>query len=109
MALEGDQVASPEVMASGDLTLSVSISDFNLPLTSINWTPLDGSEDRFIITHSAMLPATTGPVTSTFILNQTIPADTGSYSVTATNDAGSDTFIFTVSVTGEERVLVCAV
>ena len=112
MALEGDQVASPEVMANGELIMSASISNFNIPLTSISWTqlgdPRDGSEDRVNITHSAMLPVATRTVTSTFILNQTIPADTGNYSVTATNDAGSDTFIFTVSVIGEEGVLVCA-
>ena len=113
MALESDQVASPEVMANGLLTLSVSISDFNLPLTSINWTQLgehrDSSEDRVNITHSSILTATTSPVISTFILNYTIPADTGNFSVTASNDAGSDTFTFTVSVTGEDGVLVCAV
>ena len=98
-------MASPEVMANGLLTLSVSISDFNLPLTSINWTQLgehhDGSEDRVNITHSSILPATTETVISTFILINTIPADTGNYSVTATNDAGSDTFTLTVRVTGE--------
>lgn len=105
--LANGQTASPEVMSGGDLTLSVSISGFNLPLTSISWTQqgsiLTGSEDRITITNSPMLPATSGPVTSTFLLSATVPRDAGRYGVTARNDAGYAFLEFTLSVPGKYR------
>ena len=108
--LETGKVASLEVTAGRDLTLSASISGFNLPLTSISWrqqgSTLNGSEDRVTITNTPMLPASSGSVTSTLTLSATVPQDSGNYSVSATNGAGSDTLEFTVSVTGEDAIKV---
>lgn len=101
------QIVSPEVTARGSLTLRVSISGFNLPLTSVSWTQhgrtLAGSEDGVTITNTPMLPAMSAPVTSMLLISATVPRDSGAYSVTASNDAGSETLEFTVSVTGEAR------
>lgn len=101
VGLAADQVASPVVLAGEDLTLSVSISDFNLPLTDISWlqggTTLTDGEGGVTITNNPLLPAT-----STLLLSTVTPADTDSYSVTATNAAGTTTFMFTVTVQGRE-------
>ena len=99
-------MASIEVSAGDDLSLSVTISGFNLPLTSISWTQqgntLTGSEDRVTITNTPSLPATSGPVTSTLVLTAITPAETGRYSVTALNAAGNNTLEFIVSVPGKK-------
>ena len=98
-------MATPEVMAGRELTLSVSISGFNIPLTSITWTQqgrtLNGSEDRVTITNTTTPPAT---VVSTLVIAAVTPAEAGNYTITATNGAGSSMSIFTVDVTGIQDV-----
>ena len=104
VGLPSGSTASPEVVAGQTLTLSVSISDFNINLTSISWTKdgnsLTSGQARVTITNP-ILPATTAPVNSTLQLTSTLPSDSGSYVITSTNAAGSDNFTFSVSITGE--------
>lgn len=100
------QTASRTITAGGNLTLSVSISGFNLPLTSITWRhqgeALTGSEDGVIITNTPTLPVPAGldPVISTLQLKAIVPRGSGSYTLTATNDAGHSNLQFSISVTG---------
>ena len=100
-----DQVISQTIINGDALTLSATISAFNLPLTSITWThqgaTISASEEGVNITHSLSLPASSGPVESTLILGDTVPQDGGSYVAMATNAAGTGTLEFTVTVTGE--------
>lgn len=107
MELATDQIATPVVMAGENLILSVSISGFNVPLTSISWTQqgntLTGSNNRVTITNNPMLSAISGPVSSTLMLSSVIPTDSGTYSATATNGAGNGTVMFTVTVQGKKR------
>ena len=104
IGLPSGSTATPEVVAGQTLTLSVSISDFNINLTSISWTKdgdsLTSGQARVTITNPT-LPATTAPVNSTIQLTSTVPYDSGSYVITSTNAAGSDDFTFSVSITGE--------
>ena len=92
------------LMSRDCISLSVNISGFNLPLTSITWSrqgsSLNGTEDRVIITHTPSQPVTAGPVLSTLQLSTVLPQDSSNYTVTATNDAGSDTVMFTLTVRG---------
>ena len=101
----GQTQTSLEVVAGDDLTLTASISGFNLPLTSISWTQqgntLTGSEERVTISNSTL---TSNTATSTFLLSAVLPQDAGTYSITATNPAGSsNVFEFTVTVTGKDE------
>ena len=104
VGLPSGSTATPEVVTGQTLTLSVSISNFNINLTSISWTKdgnsLTSGQDRVTITNPT-LPATTAPVNSTLQLTSTLPSDSGSYVITSTNAAGSDNFTFSVSITGK--------
>ena len=92
-------------MAGTSIILSVFITGFNLPLSSISWawqgTTLTGSEQRVTITNTT---TTTTTVISALMVSALIPGDSGRYTVTATNDAGNDTLEATLSVTGEGGV-----
>ena len=96
-----DTDMSIEVVTGKSISLSVSISGFNLPLTSITWSQPNGTEDRVTIAHTHTLPATTGPVQSTLHLRAALPQDSGNYSITASNGAGSGTAMFTLAVKGK--------
>ena len=84
------------------LEISVDITGFNLPFTSITWT-LDGSEltnatDRVTILNSALDPPM---ATSTLVVDpvETL-MDEGVYNITVENPAGMSTTSYTVSVFG---------
>ena len=100
------QVASLEVDEGSDLTLSVSITDFNVPITDISWTQLGNAltcgQGRITITNTPMM---TAPVNSTLMITSILPNEAGSYVATAINDAGSDTFMFSVTVTCKEIIV----
>ena len=99
------QVAFLEVEEGSDLTLSVIITDFNVPITDITWTQignaLTSGQGRVTITNTPMM---TAPVNSTLMITSILPNEAGSYVVTAINDAGSDTFMFNVTVTCKEII-----
>ena len=90
-----------EVVTDTALTLSVNITDFNLPLTNITWfvdgvQATDGTGNITITNANASTP----PATSTFIIDPVqFLTERGLYSVMATNDAGSDMTTFNVTVT----------
>ncbi len=100
------QAPSLEVEDGSNLTLSVSITGFNVSLTDISWTQLgsaltSGQGGRVTITNTPLMIA---PVNSTLTITSVLPNESGSYVVTATNAAGSDNFMFSVSVTCKEIV-----
>ena len=103
MTLAADQVASPMLLAGNSLTLSVSISDFNLPLMDISWiqgsTNLTDGVGGVTITNSPTLPVMSG--SSTLQLSTITPADSDTFTVTAANAAGNTTVTFTVTVEGK--------
>ena len=90
-----------EVMVGEDLVLSTALTGFNLPIINVIWTQngviVNSATDR--ITTTAM--DTSAPNgTATFTLSPVnAPSDGGTYIVTAINDAGSDSTVFTVNVT----------
>ena len=100
--LDEGQVLSPKVVAGDNLTLSVLIVDFNLPLTDVSWTHerniIITGKDRDTITNSSFSLA---PVMSTLQRTAVNPLDSGSYVIMATNKAGSLLLTFSVTVTGE--------
>ena len=101
--IDNNQATSSEVQVRNDLTLSVNITTFNLPLTYITWmhngnTIISGQDRITITTPSLSAPA---PVTSTLMRTSVIPFDGGNYRVTATNQAGSNTIKIEVVVTGK--------
>ena len=105
--LVAEQVASPMLLAGDTLTLSVSISDFNLPLMDmdISWmqdsTTLTDGMGGVTITNSPTLPVMSGSVLSTLQLSTVTPADSDTFTVTATNAAGNAMVTFTVTVEGK--------
>ena len=103
--LTDGQVSSLEVDPGDNLALMVSISGFNLPLTSITWrwqdSALIGTEDRVTITNVPTLPVTTGPVLSTLLFRPVLPQDSGNYFVSAANAAGNNTAMFMLTVKGK--------
>ena len=105
MTLAADQVASPMLLAGDTLTLSVSISDFNLPLMDIYWIQgsinLTDGVGGVTITNSSTLPVMSGSVLSTLQLSRVTPADSDTFTVTATNVAGNTAVTFTVTVEGK--------
>ena len=105
VTLAADQVASPMLLAGDTLTLSVSISDFNLPLMDISWmqgsTTLTDGVGGVTITNSPTLPVMSGSVLSTLQLSTVTPADSDTFTVTATNAAGNTMVTFTVTVEGK--------
>ena len=97
-------------MVTGNpLSLTVNITEFNLPLTEITWfiggTPTANVTDSALtITNTS---TTSPPATSTLTLDLIqFPAQGGQYSVTVVNPAGMDTFIFNVTVNGKEVIVV---
>ena len=86
-----------------DMTFSVLISTF--PLASIAWyhqdKALTDTDNRVTITDTLTQDNRCGPLLSTFQRTSVLPQDSGSYTVTATNEAGSDSVTFTVVVKGE--------
>ena len=92
---------SVEVVTDTTLTLTVIITEFNLPLTDISWfvdgvQAIDGTENIMITNANTDTPL----ATSTFIIDPVqFPTERGLYSVVATNDAGSDMTTFNVTVT----------
>ena len=105
MTLAADQIASPMLLAGDTLNLSVSISDFNLPLMDISWmqgsTTLTDGVGGITITNSPTLPVMSGSVLSTLQLSTVTPADSDTFTVTATNVAGNTMVTFTVTVEGK--------
>ena len=93
---------SPEVLAGNNLTLSVNITTFNLPLTNIMWTRNDDTiisgQDRITVSNPSLSAPV--PVMSTLMRSSVIPLDDGNYTITATNPAGSNMYTFRVPVTG---------
>ena len=90
-----------EVMVDGTLTLTVTITDFNLPLTDISWF-IDGipvAETGLNLTITSTI-TTSPPATSTLTLNPVqFASEGGLYSVRAVNPAGNDTAVITVTIT----------
>ncbi len=98
-----------EVMVDDTLTLTVNITDFNLPLTEINWFIDDDSVTEtgmLIITNTS---TTSPPATSTLTLSPVqFPNEGGLYSVRAVNLVGMNTTVFTVTVTCKlYSVIIC--
>lgn len=103
------QATSLDVVPGENVSLTVSISGFNLPLNSIDWRNEQGNiltstYDRVTIINTHNLPISAGPVLSTLLLSSVLPEDTGRYTISATNSAGSGTATFTVTVEGKERL-----
>ena len=95
-------MATPELVEAGNnLTLSVNITRFNRPLTSITWSHsgnvLTDGVDRVTINSPTV---DSPPVISTLQRFSLIPLDFGMYLVNVTNEVGSDTFTFDVEVPG---------
>ena len=113
MTLAADQVASPILLAADTLILSVFISDFNLPLMDISWmkgsTTLTAGVGGVTITNNVTLPVMSGSVLSTLQLSTVTPADSDTFTCTATNAAGNTLVTFTVSVEGKIMVLLCEI
>ena len=98
------------MLLAGDApTLSVSISDFNLPLTDISCmqgrTTLTDGVGGVTITNNATLPVMSDSVLSTLQLSTVTPADSNTFTVTATNAAGNTVVTFTVTVEGKILVM----
>ena len=101
--LTSGQTASHGIFAGGIFTLSVNITVFNVPLTSISWIHqgkiLSGSEDRVIIISNAILPATSGPIISSLQISAVVEEeDIGNYTAIASHHTRNSTVQFTVSV-----------
>ena len=90
-----------EVMVGEDLVLSTALTGFNLPIIDVIWTQngviVNSATDR-ITTTSMDTSAPNGTAMLT-LSPVNAPSDGGTYIVTAINDAGSDTTVFTVNVT----------
>ena len=96
-----------EVTTGTPLGFTVTITDFNLPLTEITWyidnTPATEANRRITITDTS---TTSPPATSTLTLfSVQLPAEGGVYSVTAVNPAGMATTTATVTVTCKRKIL----
>ncbi len=95
-----------EVVVGTTLNLTVVITDFNLPLTEINWF-IDGVSATVVTGRTGVLTITntstsSPPASSTLTLSPVqLPIEGGLYSVTAVNTVGMDTTVFNVTVTGE--------
>ncbi len=95
-----------EVVVGTTLNLTVVITDFNLPLTEINWF-IDGVSATVITWRTGVFTITNTstsslPASNTLTLSPVqLPIEGGQYSVTAVNTVGMDTTVFNVTVTGE--------
>ena len=85
-----------------NLTLTVTITDFNLPLTEISWFIDDDpviERPGIVITNTSI---NSPPATSTLELRPIrFTSEGGLYSVIVANPAGNDTTVFNVMVTSE--------
>ena len=94
-----------EVVTGNPLSLTVTITEFNLPLTVITWfingTPTADVTDR--VTTITNTSITSPPATSTLTLDRVLlPAQGGMYSVRVVNPAGMNTTIFNITVNGKQ-------
>ena len=100
--LASNQIATHELTVGGNFTLSVNVTSFNIPLISISWAhggkPLTGDEDRVNIQTSAVLPVSSGSVTSTLQIGVAVLADAGNYIATVKSSTGSSTVQFEVII-----------
>ena len=99
MEVAHGQATSVAVNVLGSVSLPVSISG---DLTSVQWSQgqkiLTGKE-RGLAINTPTLPVPAGTeVQSTLKLHRVLPQDSNSYTVTATNQAGSTSKTFKVNV-----------
>ena len=91
----------------GAFILSVTITIFNVPLTSVTWTHegniLTGNEARVSINTSTMLPTTSGPVMSTLQIIAVEGEDAGIYTAIASYHSHNTTVQFDTKVSGGLR------
>ena len=93
-----------EVEVGTRLTLTVNITEFNREIDTVMWTRNgmaieNGTNDYTLTNFSLEAPLSMVSLTRE---NITSPAeDSGNYTVSVTNAAGSDTSEFNVTVTGE--------
>ncbi len=94
---------SIEVVTEGTLELSVSIRDFNLPLSEVTWERVGGDTltDATLRVTIVTTNLTLDPAFSTFTL-ETVQSlvDQGEYRATASNPAGNSSTTFDVTVLG---------
>ena len=97
------------VTVGSSLTLMVSITEFNLPLTSVTWMKggqvLMNNTDNIVITHGSFEAP---PTTSTLVRDpiQSV-MDNGTYEVTVVNPAGESMTTFIVTVNGKQLTDDC--
>ena len=106
-----NQRATLEYTVGGNVTLSVNVTIFNIPLISISWAhegnTLTGDEDRVNIQTSAMLPVSSGSVTSTLQIRAAVLEDAGYYNATVTSSTKRSVVHFEMAVTSStERSVV---
>ena len=95
-----------EVEVGSPLTLSVNVTEFNLPIDDVTWTMNDNviqnGTDGFTITYTDL---DAPPSMVVLTLDEVIsPAsDNGQYTVSVSNPAGIDTSTFNITVSGESR------
>lgn len=92
------------VKTGEEVFLSVSISEFNLPLTSISWRHQGNklvNDGRVDITHNTTFPMDSHPVLSTLHFYSVEPYDSGSYEIIASTSTGSEILPFTLTVIGK--------
>ena len=87
------------------LTLTASISDFNLAIDGVTWMrggSIIQSGNGFTLTNSSL---DSPPAMVTLTLDVMMPnQDSGIYTVNVSNPAGSDTSTFNVTVTGKQYI-----
>ena len=88
-----------EVMVGEDLVLSTALTGFNLPITNIVWTQNGLTVNSVRITTTTMNTSAPNGTATLTLSPVNAPSDGGTYIVTAINDAGSDSTVFTVNVT----------
>lgn len=101
--------ATHTINAGRSLILSVTVTIFNVPLTSIAWAHegniLTGGEDRVAIDISTVLPAAFGPVISTLQINAVKYGDAGRYTATASYNSHDTTVEFNITIGEQSRIL----
>ena len=97
-----------EVEVGTRLTLTVNVTKFNRDIDSVIWTlhgmAIENGVDGYIYTLTNVSPDAPSSIVSLTRENVISPAeDSGNYTVTMTNVAGSDTSEFNVTVTGDDK------
>ena len=99
------QTAFQSIIVGRILNLSVTITIFNVPLTSVTWTheenTLTSSMDRVTIDTSSELPATSGPIMSTLQVGAVEGEDSGRYTAIASHHSRNSMVHFNINITGE--------